>query len=348
MSSQMILVKRLTTTALASVALLISACSEHHAEHYYQGASMGTSWSLKLVEKMESAQFDALIGQIGAELNRVEQLMSTYIKASEVSRFNDARSTEWQAVSPAVVEVVAAAQEVSTLTDGAFDITVAPLVRLWGFSDKKLEHPPEPQQVAQAQQQVGYRHLSFRKDPPALRKNIPLLSIDLSAIAKGYAVDQAVNILQAQGLKNYLLEVGGELRASGHNKRLQVWRIGVEKPVPGWREVMREVQLDGIGIATSGDYRNFIEVNDKRYSHEIDPRTGVPLLYRGGSVTVIAPLTMQADAWATGLFVLGKAKGMAAARQQGLAVYYIEQTDDGFIQTMNKKFSQHLTNEVVQ
>ena len=307
---------------------------------------MGTTWSIKLVEEMATSEFDALIKQLNAELQRVEQLMSTYIKISEVSRFNDSRSTDWQAVSQDLAEVVATAQQVSALSSGAFDITVAPLVRLWGFSGKEIKTLPSPQEIAKARKQVGYRHLFFRKNPPALRKDIPELSIDLSAIAKGYAVDRAVGILQSKALRNYLIEVGGELRASGHNKHLQVWRIGVEKPVPGWREVMREVQLGDIGIATSGDYRNFIEVSGKKYSHEIDPRSGLPLTYRGGSVTVIAPLAMQADAWATGLFVMGEEQGMVVARQQGLAVYYIEQTEDGFAQTMNKNFSQYISSEV--
>ena len=271
--------------------------------------------------------------------------MSTYLPDSEVSRFNTSRSTDWQAVSPEVVEVVAYAQHVSELTDGAFDITVAPLVKLWGFAGETIDKLPDDAEVAQLRERLGYQHLAFRRTPPALRKNISQLHIDLSAIAKGFAVDKAVDILHERGFKNYLIEVGGELRASGVNKNLRVWHIGVEKPVPGWREVMREVQLDGAGIATSGDYRNFIEIDRRRYSHEIDPRSGQPLMYQGGSVTVIAPTAMQADAWATGLFVLGRQRGMKIAKSQQLAVYYIEQSDDGFIQTMNKRFSQHLAME---
>ncbi len=303
---------------------------------------MGTSWSIKMFESMDESQFDAVTAKITAYLDKAEAMMSTYVADSDVSRFNASRSTEWQAVSPEVAEVVAYAQHVSKLTQGAFDITVAPLVELWGFGSAERRQPPAAADIESALRRLGYRRLSVRRQPPALRKAVPGLSIDLSAIAKGYAADGVADILRAHGVTNYLAEVGGELRASGISGKLQPWHVGVEKPIPGWREVMRAVQPDGAGIATSGDYRNFLETDGERYSHEIDPRSGRPLPYRGASVTVIAPTAMAADAWATGLFVAGKEKGMELAQEQGLAVYYIEQTDAGFAQTMSQAFSRYL------
>ena len=322
--------------------MLISSCSERPQLHSHSASIMGTSWSIKVVEPMDEDQFATLIKDLSHRLTTLEAMMSTYQNASQISRFNASRSTDWQSVSQEVVAVVAYAQKVSRLTDGAFDITVAPIVELWGFGKTTIERKPTDQEIKDVSASIGHHHLSFRQDPPALRKNIAELRVDLSAIAKGYAVDELAKILHLAQMKNYLLEVGGELRASGKNHNFEIWKIGVEKPVPGWREVMRAVQLDGSGIATSGDYRNFVEFNDKRYSHEIDPRALHPILYQGGSVTVIAKSTMQADAWATGLFIIGKEKGMQIAKQQGLAVYYIEQTADGFVQTMNKQFSKHM------
>ena len=339
----LLMVKRLLHCTAVLFALLLAGCGERGGEHGFQGAVMGTSWSFKLFEEaVGEDEFAAIASEAARRLDEIEAAMSTYIGTSQVSRFNASRSTEWQAVSSEVVEVVAYAQRISELSGGAFDITVAPLVELWGFAGEAVVQPPAAAAVARARRTVGYRHLSFRRQPPALRKDVPELRIDLAAIAKGFAVDRVVDILHRRGIKNYLVEVGGELRASGRNQELEPWRVGVEKPTPGWREVMRAVQLDGIGIATSGDYRNFIELDGKRYSHEIDPHSGRPMLYRGVSVTVIAPTAMAADAWATGLFVTGKEKGMKIARDQGLAVYYIEQTGDGFVQTMNKAFSRHL------
>lgn len=324
------------------VALSIAACGSQPDEHVLQGSSMGTGWSVKLFEPMDESRFSLITSQAQQYLDKVETMMSTYIDDSEVNRFNASRSTDWQEVSAEMVDVIAYAQQVSKLSQGAFDITVAPLVELWGFGSEQRERLPNEEEVKSVLQRLGYQHLSTRRQPPALRKSFPELQVDLSAIAKGYAVDGVVDILRSHGVTNYLAEVGGELRASGTSQQLQPWTVGVEKPIPGWREVMRAVQLDGIGIATSGDYRNFLEIDGRKYSHEINPRDGQPLPYRGASVTVIAPTAMEADAWATGLFVMGKEKGMQLARDQKLAVYFIEQSDDGFVQTMNKAFSKHL------
>lgn len=337
--SNIVLPKQL---ALVCVAFIAVACGEQRNEYTLQGSTMGTSWSIKLFESMDESQSTVILSEVEAYLDKVEAMMSTYIANSDVSRFNASHSTEWQAVPPEVVEVVAYAQHVSELTQGAFDITVAPLVELWGFGNSERRQPPAATEIENTLRQLGYRYLSVRRQPPALRKFIPGLSINLSAIAKGYAVDGVADILQSHGTTNYLAEVGGELRASGTSRKLQPWQVGVEKPTPGWREVMRAVQLDGVGIATSGDYRNFLEIDGGKYSHEINPRSGRPLPYRGASVTVIAATAMVADAWATGLFVAGKEAGMELAQEQDLAVYYIEQTADGFTQTMSKAFSRYL------
>ncbi|MDD9806820.1 MAG: FAD:protein FMN transferase [Gammaproteobacteria bacterium] len=313
------------------------------AEHALHGETMGTTWSVKLFDAVPAAEYDAMAAEIAVLFDGLNAAMSTYIEDSEISRFNRSRDTAWQPVSPALAEIVAQALEISGHTRGAFDVTVAPIVALWGFGAAQKEGTfPDRMLLDDLMKTVGYRHLSARLEPPALRKGVPALQVDLSAIAKGYAVDRVAALVAAHGVNNYLAEVGGELRASGVSQLLRPWRVGVEKPMPGWRETMHIVELKGRGIATSGDYRNFIELDGRRYSHGIDPRTGEPAPYRGASMTVIADTAMEADAWATGLFVLGKDEALAIAEAHGLAVYFIEQAGDGFSQTFNEAFSGHL------
>lgn len=315
------------------------------AEHALHGETMGTTWSVKLFDAVPAAEYDAMAAEIAVLFEGLNAAMSTYIEDSEISRFNRSRDTNWQPVSPELAEIVAQALEISGHTRGAFDVTVAPIVALWGFGAAHTAEEgafPDRMRLEDLMKTVGYRHLSARLEPPALRKDVPALQVDLSAIAKGYAVDRLAALAAAHGVNNYLAEVGGELRASGVSQLLRPWRVGVEKPTPGWRETMHVVELKGRGIATSGDYRNFIELDGKRYSHEIDPRTGEPAPYRGASMTVIADTAMEADAWATGLFVLGKDEALAIAEAHGLAVYFIEQAGDGFSQTFNEAFSGHL------
>lgn len=315
------------------------------AEHALHGETMGTTWSVKLFDAVPAAEYDAMAAGIAVLFDGLNAAMSTYIEDSEISRFNRSRDTNWQPVSPELAEIVAQALEISGHTRGAFDVTVAPIVALWGFGAAHTAEEgafPDRMRLEDLMKTVGYRHLSARLEPPALRKDVPALQVDLSAIAKGYAVDRLAALVAAHGVDNYLAEVGGELRASGVSQLLRPWRVGVEKPTPGWRETMHVVELKGRGIATSGDYRNFIELDGKRYSHEIDPRTGEPAPYRGASMTVIADTAMEADAWATGLFVLGKDEALSIAEAHGLAVYFIEQAGDGFSQTFNEAFSGHL------
>ncbi len=330
---------------LAAVVLALAGCdaAQPPVEHALQGETMGTTWSVQLFDAVSAAEYEALAAEIAVLFDGLNARMSTYIGDSEINRFNRSRDTRWQPASPELAEIVAQALEISEHTRGAFDVTVAPIVALWGFGAGQKDRTfPDRMLLDDLMQTVGYRHLSARLKPPALRKSLPALQMDLSAIAKGYAVDRVAELVSAHGVNNYLAEVGGELRASGVSQLLRPWRVGVEKPTPGWRETMHVVELKGRGIATSGDYRNFIELDGKRYSHEIDPRTGEPAPYRGASMTVIADTAMEADAWATGLFVLGKDEALSIAEAHGLAVYFIEQSGDGFSQTFNEAFSGHL------
>ena len=249
------------------------------------------------------------------ELESVNQSMSTYIANSEISKFNDSESLDWFPVSDATAQVVNRAQQISQLTDGAFDITVQPLVALWHFSKDKsaTRKIPTAEEISVALKEIGYQKLSVRLNPPALKKSIPKLQIDLSAIAKGYAVDRVAVKLQTLRIDNFLVEVGGEIRAAGQKANDQPWKVGIEKPLIQSREPYQVIELKNQSLASSGDYRNFFEVDGKRYSHTIDPRTGYPVSHSVTATSVISPDCMTADAMATALMVLGEQEGVEVA-----------------------------------
>ena len=257
--------------------------------------------------------------QVAAALDGVVQEMSTWVPDSRLSRFNRAPPGEWFGVSDDMVRVVAAAARVSDATDGAFDVTVAPLVGEFGFG-------PEPA-LADEAVQVGYRLLEFRERPPALRKGAPL-QVDLSSIAKGFAVDRVVELLAHSGCRSVLVEIGGELRVFGPAPGGGAWRVAIESPGEGFAP--GTLTLHEGGIATSGDYRQIGEQDGARTTHIIDPRSGAPIGATLASATVIAPAAMQADALATALMVLGT-DALAFAETHEVAALLVFRSERGFI-----------------
>lgn len=275
------------------------------------GETMGTTWSVKFfpTEKSSAA---ALQRAVQSRLDELEGAMSTYRDDSEVMRFNRAPSTNWFPVSSDTATVVAAAQRVSETTGGAFDITIAPLVDLWGFGKVRHARQPATNEIAAARALIGWPKLHVRLDPPALRKDAPDLAMDLSGIAKGYAVDAISSLLARAGSTNYLVQIGGEFFARGHGGDGQPWRVGVEDARrPG--EILRVVELHNRALSTSGNYRNFHDVGARRLGHIIDPRHGWPVTNELASVSVIAGSSTLADAMATTVFVLGQERGTPVA-----------------------------------
>ena len=289
------------------------------------GSTMGTTWTAKLVvppgaTSLVAAARDSIV----ARLDRVNASMSTWDPASEISLFNRTVSVEPFPVSVEFVDVVRRAETVSRATNGAFDVTVAPLVALWGFgADGTPGDPADVSALPAVMAHVGYEKLQISGDGRALRKTDPEVSIDLSAIAKGYGVDRAAEALASIGLAAFAVEVGGEVRARGRKPDDTPWLVGIEAPDPTARIVLRSIPLVDASIATSGDYRNFYESSGTRYAHIVDPRTGAPVPWQGFSVTVIHSSATLADAWATGLSVLGPAEGIALADREGLAVLFV-------------------------
>lgn len=310
--------------------LALAACGGDEPEPLrLHGSTMGTSYSVTLVRPPPDLVQATVATAVQRILDDIDAEMSTYRHDSVVSQFNRHQTADWFPVSERLLGIVDQARRVSEMTAGAFDITVGSLVDLWGFgADVIPPGVPAAEEVGERRRQIGFARLQSRSDPPALRKTAAGLHIDLSAIAKGYAVDQVADYLAGRGVDNYLVEVGGELRVAGSNPKGGPWRVAVERPVNDVPDALAVLEVSDTAIATSGDYRNYFEQDGRRYSHEIDPATGEPIHHHLVSVTVINPQAGLADALATGLLVLGPQAGYRVAKTEGLAVLFIERRGD--------------------
>jgi thiamine biosynthesis lipoprotein len=285
-------------------------------------------------------------------------MMSTFIEDSEISKFNDNMSTDWIPVSPEMVKLVKLSKETSEIVDGKFDITIGPLVDLWGFGRKsrRLVIQPHVQDIMDTLQICGLDKLEYRESPPALKKAVPELRMDLSGVAKGYGVDCVAAVLEKRGYTNYMIEIGGETRSKGHKVELRVsqgwmsmfsaekqeapWLIGIQEPVPVEQfenpPIALAVNLNNRAMGTSGDAHSTKEIGGWRYTHIIDPRSGYAMSSEEhgtgvegeeiGSVSVIADTCAEADALATGFYLLGIERGIATANLHKLAVVYLIRT----------------------
>ncbi len=315
--------------------VLLSACAEPPPETLrLTGATMGTRYNITWLSGDGQPTPEQVHLGVEAVLEAVNASMSTWREDSEITRFNSAPAEEWFTLSQDFADVFEMARTVSEASYGAYDVTVAPLVDLWGFGAAGMgpamgEEVPAEDAVAAALADVGQQRLEFDRARPALRKPADM-SVDFSSIAKGFGVDQVAGWLEAQGIDRYLVEIGGEIRVAGLNPRNEPWRIAVERPQAGERAAEVAVTLHNAAVATSGDYRNFFEVDGVRYSHTIDPRTGAPVRHDLVSVTVIHESATMADAWATALTVLGSEQALATALNEELAVYFISRDGDEF------------------
>ncbi len=288
---------------------------------------MGTQYHITLVS-LQNTNTNKLKAQIDDLLLKINQQMSTYISDSEISKFNQYKKQDWFPVSKDFAYVVASAQVVSKLTHGTFDITVAPLINLWGFGAKTKLTTPTDKQITTALQNTGYQLLEVRSTPPALRKLNNKLRIDLSAIAKGFAVDKIAEFLDQKQVTDYLVEIGGELRNRGFNQKGKPWQIGIETPEKNSSKISQALLTSNVALATSGDYRNYFIKDGVRFSHTINPSTGKPTTHKLASVTVLHKSTMMADAYATALMVLGENKGKDFSKTQNIKVNMIIRNND--------------------
>lgn len=296
-----------------------------------QGNVFGTSYSITL---HSDTAIDAVAVQeeVDARLDEIDRLMSTYRDDSEVSRFNRSPATTWISVSLETASLVQRAIAISEQTDGAFDTTIGPLVALWNFgagaSEGRFE-PPTDAKVRETLQLVGFQKMKVRLDPPSLWKEVAGLQLDLSAIAKGYAVDQVGSILAE--FDHVMVEIGGEVLTRGVRPDGGPWRIGLEAPVPNARRVDAIIPLKDQALATSGDYRNFHTHGGVTYSHTVNPKTGRPVDHQLASVTVLASTCENADALATALSVMGPERGRDWANQASIQAMLVSRSTGGLV-----------------
>lgn len=348
------IMKKLFTAFCLFLTFLLTACSEDIEQVSISGHTMGTTYTVKYLsaaDKTLPPPADVKV-QLDNLLKEVNRQMSTYMPDSEISRFNHLDKLPMtMPISDDFAKVVAEAIRLHKVTHGALDVTVGPLVNMWGFGpDKTIQKRPTVTQLDDVREIVGIDKITLQAphkngEPYQLSKTRKGVYVDLSSIAKGFGVDKVADYLEQISVNNYLVEIGGELRARGANAAKQVWRVGIEQPsVVQKQATQMVVPLHNLAMATSGDYRNFhTDETGQRLSHIINPQTFEPINHQLASITVIHPSAMTADGLSTGLFVLGEQEALAVAEREGLAVFLIIKTADGFTTKMSSAF-QNLLN----
>ena len=312
--------------------VMASACGGVGEFGRYQGDALGTR-----VDVTYGGCRGGIGQAVAGELERVEAEMSPWRPDSVISHFNAGAAHRWVPVPSALAKVVAQGLALSRQSAGAFDLTVAPLVNLWGFGPQPREGLPDAAAIEAALARVGYARLEVRLQPPALRKKSPSLAVDLSAIGKGHAVDRVTALLGSLGCRSYLVNIGGEVRTLGRNPQGAAWRIGVEHPDGG--APVRVLALSGEAAATSGDYRNFRMDGARRLSHTLDPRTGRPVQHRLAAVTVVAASAAEADGLATLINVLGPQAGLRFAQSRNLAALLLTRAAEGGAGSLRESYT---------
>jgi FAD:protein FMN transferase len=303
----------LALALLGSIAAAVSA--EDLPVVRWQGRTMGSPYTVQIVgTNLTPPQVEALQAEIEARLKEVNRQMSHYQPDSELSQFNRAPANRPFKVSAEFARVVRFSLEMARRSGGAFDPTLAPVINLWGFGEKTEQHAvPAEAELKAALAKTGWQHLTVT-DRDELLKDLPDLTVNLSAVAKGFGADEMVRVLQHHGLTNVYAAIAGEVAVRGHNARGTNWQVGISAPVAYWNEndpVAAVVSLSNQAVSTSGDYQKFFtDPQGRRLSHIMDPRTGWPVQHHVGGVSVVAPDSMTADALSTALFVLGSEAGL--------------------------------------
>lgn len=330
----------------ASLAIFLTACEKSPQQIKLEGRTMGTTYHVSYIDDGKTANLPepaVVQQQLDDLLKEVNNQMSTYQKDSQISLFNRSELVDTPfPISDDFARVVKEAIRLNKITEGALDITIGPLVNLWGFGPDKRLNSPTAEQVAERAASVGIEKLQLVQTgkQSALIKKVPHLYLDLSSIAKGFGVDKLAEHLHQLGLHNYLVEIGGELRGKGLNLSGKPWQIAIEKPnFEQGVSVETVVPLEDRAFATSGDYRNYFEDEQgNRLSHIIDPKQFKPIRHNLASITVIADKTMTADGLSTGLFVLGAEKALEVAEKEKLAILLIIKKGQGYETKMSSEF----------
>ena len=322
--------------------LFISTPVEAKREHLIQGRTMGTTYQVKVVTG-HSQSISGLKEKIDTRLEEINQSMSTYKEDSEISRFNASQQmgTAFK-ISNDFYQVMKTAQTIYQQSGGAWDGTVNPLVDLWGFGRAgRKTTVPQQKDISELLPDIGFKNIEIVASGYLVKKR-PTVTLDLSSIAKGYGVDQLADVVRKEGYQNYLVEIGGEVFASGYRKDGKLWRIGINRPKidAAFDDVYKVINLHNKAFATSGDYRNFFVVDGIRYSHIIDPRTGYPVSNGVVSATIISETCIFADGLATAIMVMGADRGLDLINRlegtEGLII--VEKQDGSLVPYYSKGF----------
>lgn len=282
---------------------------------------MGTTYSVKY----DGTRPEEVQGEVDSLLEEINQSLSTYIETSLISRVNRGEKVE---VDSHFIRVFRGAKEIYKMSGGAFDPTLGPLINYWGFGADEERSEADPQHIDSLMQLIGFDKVHLMGG--TITKDNKHMALSFAAIAKGYAVDQVAALLESKGVKNYLVEIGGELKCKGINDKKRPWSVAIDKPQEGVRERFAIVELGTDAIATSGNYRNIRIVNGRKMVHTIDPRTGFSSINRLLSASIVTKSCMMADGWATALMVLGKDQSVELLDRPGFGdlSYYLIYLDE--------------------
>ncbi|WP_318445874.1 FAD:protein FMN transferase [Photobacterium leiognathi] len=328
-----VVLKRSCTALTLSAIMMLSGCSQPPKLEKIAGYAEGTTYHVSYWSKDEvlpskvKAQFDTALAAIDKEY-------STYRNDSYISKFNKSTSTEWQPASKDFIYMVSLAQSINKASHGCYDPTVQPLYKLWGFQGETL-NVPTAAQITKIRDDMGIEKIEIDPEHLRIRKTIPQLQLDLSSMGEGYAISRLSQILESDGVENYLVEFGGDMKIKGHKPMGEKWRVAIEQPV-ALKDGIRPYQIvtindeNGVSLNTSGTYHHNFKDGKKDYSHILDPRTGAPITHDLVSASVFGTNSVEGDAWATTMLCLGPDEGKAVANEESLPVYYIQDVNDAF------------------
>lgn len=314
----------------------LSGCGNDDSMESISGPTMGSTWSIKYLRHADLPAPAEVRVEVEKILAEVDQQMSTYRSESDIERFNDLPANRCQKMPAPVLDLVRIGEQLAVQSEGAFDLTIEPLLNLWGFGPQAREEKvPTTAALAEVRQRVGHAHLRIEGDQ--LCKDAAV-EVDFNSIAAGYAVDRIAARLEAIGVQNYLAEVTGELKAAGRKLDGSTWRVALEEPRDDQQVAQRIIAVDGYGVSTSGDYRNYFQQGGRRYSHTFDARTGAPVSHTLASVTVIHPSALMADGLSTLLLILGPERGWDYAETHDIGAFFVIRADTGFVIRTNQAF----------
>ncbi len=323
--------------ALPALVALLAGCEHRDSIERISGPTMGSSYTVQYVRKAGGPTPGQVQQEVEAILQGIDQRFSTYRSDSLVGQFNQLPANRCQAMPADVLQLVRVGEQLSRQSDGAFDLTVEPLLDLWGFGPQAREEKvPDARRLAQVRERVGYTHL--RIEGQQLCKDAGV-EVDFNSIAAGHAVDLIVARMQALGVESFLVEATGELKAMGRKPDGSAWRIALELPRDDLQIAQQVLPLEGYGVSTSGDYRNYFEENGQRYSHTFDARLGTPVAHALAAVTVLAPTALMADGYSTLLLILGPEQGWRFAVEHRIAAVFVSRVEGGFVSRATPAFN---------